>query len=90
MSSEFCATEQEQQPPTSMAPTVWSDSYPRSTTYPHEPCLDRVPMAYAALASPFGPVVSNSVNMPHVAYAAPIDPYMKGVSDHVIQQEITS
>ena len=51
------------------------------------PLQERVPTAYAAIATPFSSHPVCSTTVPH---AAIIDPYLKAVSDHVIQQEITA
>ena len=56
--------------------------------HPNEPYSDRIPTAFAALARPYPPA-STSVIIPPTSVAT-LDPYMKAVSDHVIQQEINA
>ena len=46
-----------------------------------------MPTAYAAIAMPFSSHPACSTSAPH---AAVIDPYLKAVLDHMIQQKITA
>ena len=89
-SSEFNTLRQLYQQYVSVSITVRPGVYPLSTSYPSEPGACRVPTEYAALGSPFDTPVMSSVNVQHAPYPAPVNPYIRAVSDHVIRQEITS
>lgn len=75
---------------------VFSTTAARPSLYPRyaggfaDPNVHRIPAAYAALATPYAGTGAYYA-APQVSSTVPLmDPYLKAVSDHVIQQEIAA